>query len=899
MTEGVEIDLTEAVALDKVQERPLHPWFAVRTPTLARAAVVLTLLRGSQSYQAIGESTTPAQLRKMAGLPTTDAPLVLDLFAGTGSIAGAAADLGCEADAVELNPVAHLITSASWTLAPALRDADRDWRGLETEVKHLHAQAWELASRQLRKVFQDGSWAYLWQREAACPCCRSAVLLGDPARAAPSLQATLPEQPRGAPSTCPACGTPFDRRTSDTPPHRSRLVAALDGGGMPIGDLAAPSLAASNVARQLALTRERLDAPDPSDIDPRIGTPRQALWMMELALAARQLVDEAAGRGLTTSQIEALDLCGALAVSAMSIYAATFGRFDQRGRFNVGFRHGMPRAHAFVEPGLELIAKRWAHRTELLRVQLTRSADLPGVVRAHRADATALPFADASFDAIVCDPPYFDNIQYADEAEPYRRWLQLATSHERSRALDEPPRDREIVLHRGGDIAGERERYETLLRGSLEEAGRVLREDRCLSLLYTVRDPAQLDEFLRLVQPRGFELVEAVRVATERWPTQTDQAQPASYVLLLRKARAVAAVAVATADAARVLELADRGKSTLYAAIVDILIDEWEDEDLADRLAGFLGTRDQQIAELVASSSDPGELLAELGAKTLRRHADGLQIPKEDRPSDAFGLANEILKCIGFTVPEAPAFTFRGQLETVERVRAELPLAADLEALRGKFQTGAHALELAIRYGTIAWLRLLGSQQWLEVLEGLFRSVRDEKPFRGLDALSFGDWVAVFGAIPSLQDHAPVHLRPRLVILRRALTKRKAQQGLDRHVGTRNKIEHNKEGFLERPFATVRAQAQEGLDEGASALLTLINEQALPQVLQPVEESRDRWNRVTLRATNEKGNRVEMYVEEHFDLTRPYLWFPGGANPREVAPLLVPLATIEEIPEER
>jgi SAM-dependent methyltransferase len=621
--------------------------------------------------------------------------------------------------------------------------------------------------------------------------------------------------------------------------------------------------------------------------------------MLELAVAARHAMDKLAERGLTTAQTEALELCGALGVSAMSVYAATGGRIDRRGRFNAGLRAGMRRAASFAEPGLELLSTYWARRTELFIARFERSGRMTGAVRAHRADATALPFPDATFDAIVCDPPYFDNIQYADEAEPYRRWLQLATRLSVHQILDGPPRGQEIVLHREDDTERERERYETLLRRSLEEAGRVLRDGRCLSLLYPARDPAQLDAFLRLVQPRGFELVEAVRVATESRPALKGESQPASYVLLLRKAHAVTAVPLATADAGRVLELADRGKSTLYAAIVDILVSEWEEEDLADRLSGFVGSREHKIAELVAGSSDPGELLAELGARALRRHADGLEIPKDERPSDAFGLANEILKSIGFTVPEPPAFTFTMQLEIVDRVRAELPLAADLEVLRGRFLTGAHALELAIRYGTVAWLQLLSPQGWLQLLEDLFRSVRDEKPFRGSDAFSFGDWVAVFGAVPNLEDQAPVHLRPRLANLRRALTKRKARQGLDRHVGTRNRIEHNKEGFLEQPFTTVRAQTQEGLNEGARALLTLINERALPQVLQPLEESRDRWNRVLLRAINEKGIRVEMYIEQHLDLTQPCLWFPGGANPREVAPLLVPLQMIEAVTGQR
>ena len=342
VSERVQIDLTEAIAADKARERPVHPWFAVRAPTFARAAVVLTLLRGSQSFASVGESTTVEQLRALAGLPTDARPRILDLFAGTGAVAGAAGGWGCEADAVELNPVAHLITVASWTLAPALSDARGDWRGLADEVADHHEQIWTSARDRLRDVFKDGSYAYVWQLTLACPSCSCAVPFGDPTRAAPFLREDVTERPSRTRVQCPECGAAVDRRAPASTGQGWRLVTALADARAGIANVTAASQAAELVASQLASTMEEFDGPAPDEIDHRIGAPRQALWMLELTVAARHVMDRLAERGLTTAQTEALELCGALGVSAMSEYAATGGRIDQSGRFNAG----VPACHA-------------------------------------------------------------------------------------------------------------------------------------------------------------------------------------------------------------------------------------------------------------------------------------------------------------------------------------------------------------------------------------------------------------------------------------------------------------------------------------------------------------------------------------------------------------------------
>ena len=214
--------------------------------------------------------------------------------------------------------------------------------------------------------------------------------------------------------------------------------------------------------------------------------------------------------------------------------------------------------------------------------------------------------------------------------------------------------------------------------------------------------------------------------------------------------------------------------------------------------------------------------------------------------------------------------------------------------MRGRFKTGAEAIEQAIRLATRAWVTVAQPDAADDTFEALFRQARDEKPYRGVGKFTFGDWVAVFGKLTPevLTDPPAPQLHAGLARLRRALTKGKAQQYLDTHVGCRNTIEHPDDAYLGLSFDAKVTHAVEGMRAGVEALRRLLEGQALPQIIQPIEERRDAWGRRTLHALDERQVRREFYVTTDTDLTRPYLWFPSSGNPREVAPVLVDLDQI-------
>jgi adenine-specific DNA methylase len=127
-------------------------------------------------------SSDPTFLRVGRGLVKAahpeETPLVVDPFAGGGSIPLEALRLGCEAFASDLNPVACLI------LKTMLEDIPRHGPGLAEELRRVGKEIKEAAEKELAEFYPtdpDGSKpiAYLWARTVRCesPKCGAEIPL--------------------------------------------------------------------------------------------------------------------------------------------------------------------------------------------------------------------------------------------------------------------------------------------------------------------------------------------------------------------------------------------------------------------------------------------------------------------------------------------------------------------------------------------------------------------------------------------------------------------------------------------------------------------------------------------------------------------------------------------------
>jgi putative DNA methylase len=136
-----------------------------------------------------------------------------------------------------------------------------------------------------------------------------------------------------------------------------------------------------------------------------------------------------------------------------------------------------------------------------------------------RGNAAELPFSNAFFDAVITDPPYYDNVPYSDLSDFFYVWLKRSIGHlyPEHFATDLTPKRNEIIAdtYRQGDKEKARQFYEDMMQKSLSEIQRVLKPGGVLTLVYAHKTV------------KGWEtLVEALRgaglVVGEAWPLETE-----------------------------------------------------------------------------------------------------------------------------------------------------------------------------------------------------------------------------------------------------------------------------------------------------------------------------------------------------------------------------------------
>lgn len=156
--------------------------------------------------------------------------------------------------------------------------------------------------------------------------------------------------------------------------------------------------------------------------------------------------------------------------------------------------------------------------------------------RVYLGSATDLPLPVGSVDAVITDPPYYDNVMYAECADYFYVWLKrsLAATWPDLCKLDLCDKETEAVANpsrfatvapppsRGRRPKGAKtavdladEHYEALLTRSFQEAHRVLRNDGVLTVMFTHK---RVDAWDTL----GQALLEAGFSVHASWPVHTE-----------------------------------------------------------------------------------------------------------------------------------------------------------------------------------------------------------------------------------------------------------------------------------------------------------------------------------------------------------------------------------------
>ena len=137
-----------------------------------------------------------------------------------------------------------------------------------------------------------------------------------------------------------------------------------------------------------------------------------------------------------------------------------------------------------------------------------------------RGSAMDLPWPDRTMDAVITDPPYYDNIPYANISDFFYVWLKRSVGNlypEHFTGIGTPKKQEAVAdaTRHGGDKSKANHAYERMMAESLAEAHRVLKPGGSLTVVYAHKTTLGWSTLVDAFRLAGF-------TVTEAWPLDTE-----------------------------------------------------------------------------------------------------------------------------------------------------------------------------------------------------------------------------------------------------------------------------------------------------------------------------------------------------------------------------------------
>jgi putative DNA methylase len=133
--------------------------------------------------------------------------------------------------------------------------------------------------------------------------------------------------------------------------------------------------------------------------------------------------------------------------------------------------------------------------------------------------ATEMPFADDYFDAVLTDPPYYDNVPYSDLSDFFYVWLKRTVGDLYPELFATPltPKSEEMVADasKAGGMENAMRRFEEMLTQAFREIHRVLKPDGIAVIVFAHKTTEAWETVINA-------LLEAGLYMTASWPIHTE-----------------------------------------------------------------------------------------------------------------------------------------------------------------------------------------------------------------------------------------------------------------------------------------------------------------------------------------------------------------------------------------
>jgi putative DNA methylase len=285
-------------------------------------------------------------------------------------------------------------------------------------------------------------------------------------------------------------------------------------------------------------------------------TPRQLVTLCTLADGVHRMYEDMCSAGVDGGRAAACATVLALALDRVLIRNVSLAGWDvsNESTMQAYARQALPMVWDFAEMNpfggaAGDIREYVENQAEIIEGLGVRSPS-----RCFRASATGLPLPDSSQDAVITDPPYYDNISYADLSDFFYVWLKRSIGFLYPDDLGgelTPKRSEAVVApyRHHGSREEARHFYEEMMARAFIEAHRVLRPDSSLVCIYAHKTTLGWSSLVEALRRAGF-------VITEAWPVDTeltaalkaDVAALASSIFLVARKRSEAAGVGSEAD---------------------------------------------------------------------------------------------------------------------------------------------------------------------------------------------------------------------------------------------------------------------------------------------------------------------------------------------------------------
>ncbi len=210
-------------------------------------------------------------------------------------------------------------------------------------------------------------------------------------------------------------------------------------------------------------------------------------------------------------------------LSRHSSYNANLCWWEPLGErsFNVFGRQALPMVWDYSEQNpFGILTGNWSMQTEITKEIINNlSFSTNHKVTVTNFSSTSLRFPDAYFDAVLTDPPYYDNVYYADLSDFFYVWLKRSVGDLFPDIFATPltPKTTEIIAskHRHKNANDAKEYFEASLSDSFKEIYRILKSGGISVIVYAHKTTSGWETMLN-------SLVNAGLVVTASWPIHTE-----------------------------------------------------------------------------------------------------------------------------------------------------------------------------------------------------------------------------------------------------------------------------------------------------------------------------------------------------------------------------------------